>query len=142
MNSWSGINSVIAAATIEGENSGCDVIGIYEGFKRLREGKSKTVAFTAKDVLKIQTQGTYGQAESSRSSVCSPFDADGTGGSILRTSKMHPRTPQEVDNCLRVLEHLRVRYLVVGCCFYHSPLHPSILHLVLVAGVVPRPLVV
>ena len=34
------------------------------------------------------------------------------GGSILRTSKQQLSTPQHVDNCLRVLQHHRVRYLV------------------------------
>ncbi len=68
----------------------CSVIGLYEGYKRLKDGKSKIITFTQKDVLKIAH----------------------TGGSIIRTSKMHPTTAQEVDNVLRVLEHLRVRYLV------------------------------
>jgi len=66
------------------------VIGIYEGYKRLREGKSKTIVFKPQDVTRSQNKG----------------------GSILRTSKMQLNTDQEVDNVLRVLEHLRVRYLV------------------------------
>jgi len=85
-----GVNTVICAATLEGLNKGCEVIGIYEGYKRLREGKSKIIVFRAHDVTRIQTKG----------------------GSILRTSKMQLTTPQEVDNVLRVLEHHRVRYLV------------------------------
>ncbi len=36
-----------------------------------------------------------------------------SGGSFLRTSREKLSTSQEVDNVLRCLEHLRVRYLVV-----------------------------
>src|SRR5205085_9475008 len=35
-----------------------------------------------------------------------------TGGSLIRTSKQQLSTPAHVDNCLRVLQHHRVRYLV------------------------------
>lgn len=35
-----------------------------------------------------------------------------TGGSMLRTSKQQLQTSVHVDNCLRVLQHHRVRYLV------------------------------
>jgi 6-phosphofructokinase 1 len=85
-----GVNAVICSVTIEAINSGCDVIGIYEGYKRLREGKSKTIQFAKKDVQKLFSQG----------------------GSVLRTSKMQLTNAQEVDNVLRVLELLRVRYLI------------------------------
>jgi len=85
-----GVNGVICSVTLEAINKGCEVVGIYEGYKRLREGKSKTISFKVQDVTRIQTKG----------------------GSILRTSKMQLTSPQETDNVLRVLEHLRVRYLV------------------------------
>jgi len=85
-----GVNTVICAATLEALSNGCDVIGIFEGYKRLREGKSKIKTLLVQDVTRSQTKG----------------------GSILRTSKMQLRNAQEVDNVLRVLEHYRVRYLV------------------------------
>src|SRR4051794_38144315 len=69
-----GINGVVCAATLEAIKCGWDVIGFMEGYKRLREGKSKVVTFTGKDVMKFQTEG----------------------GSVLRTSKMQPTTPAEV----------------------------------------------
>lgn len=49
------------------------------------------------------------------------FEADevtnlySVGGSFLRTSRETLQSAQEVDNVLRVFEHLRVRYLVVRC---------------------------
>ncbi len=35
-----GINGVIASMTIEALNSNCSVIGFFEGFKQLKQGKS------------------------------------------------------------------------------------------------------
>lgn len=85
-----GINGIIASVTIEAINQGLMVIGFYEGFKRLRQGKSLVERLEMATVTKIQNQG----------------------GSYLRTSKHMLNTPEEVDNCLRVLEHHRIRYLV------------------------------
>jgi ATP-dependent phosphofructokinase / diphosphate-dependent phosphofructokinase len=85
-----GINSVIAAVTIEALNSSCSVLGIYEGFKQLKQGLSLTTPLTVDSVTRIYQ----------------------SGGSILRTSKQQLKSSQEIDNALRVLEHHRVRYLV------------------------------
>eukprot|EP00474_Spongospora_subterranea_P004162 CRZ04620.1 hypothetical protein [Spongospora subterranea] len=87
-----GINSVISAVTIEAINSGLDVIGIKWGFKRIRTGEAVdcVVPLTYPTVSSIHSQA----------------------GSILFTSKAQLTCNQEVDNVLRSLEHLRVRYLV------------------------------
>jgi len=85
-----GINGVISSVTIEALNSGCTVLGIYEGFKQLKQGKSMVTNLEWNDVTRIYN----------------------TGGSILRTSKQQLTTAAEIDNTLRVLEHHRVRYLV------------------------------
>lgn len=125
-----GINAVVTAAVLEGTKAGCEyvlstgtvdccfvvhvcalllllcsVIGIYEGWKRLREGKSKVLNFTVKDVAKLQS----------------------TGGSILRTSKVCwsvcqlsclSRMVIVSGNCLFVV----VVLLLVLVCFYYIPL--------------------
>jgi len=85
-----GVNGVISAVTLEALNQSCTVIGFYEGFKQMKQGISMTTTLEAKDVSRIHDQG----------------------GSILRTSKRQVSTAKEVDNCLRVLEMHRVRYLV------------------------------
>lgn len=85
-----GINGVISSVTIEALNSGCTVLGIYEGFKQLKQGKSMVTSLEWDDVTRIYN----------------------TGGSILRTSKQQLTNAHDIDNCLRVLEHHRVRYLV------------------------------
>ena len=41
------------------------------------------------------------------------------GGSLLRTSKNQITDSKQVDNCLRVLEMNRVRYLVVSLRAHH-----------------------
>ena len=61
----SGINGVIHAATIEAINNGLEVIGIYDGFKHLMEGKVVGVPLTIANVSRIHLDG----------------------GSILRTSR-------------------------------------------------------
>jgi hypothetical protein len=85
-----GINGVISSVTIEALNSNCSVLGFFEGFKQLKLGKSMAMDILFNDVTRIHS----------------------TGGSMLRTSKQQLSTPQHVDNCLRVLQHHRVRYLV------------------------------
>ena len=61
-----GINSVISAATIEAVNSGLEVVGIYDGFQHLMEGRTDMVRLLAiSDVSRMHFQG----------------------GSILRTSR-------------------------------------------------------
>jgi 6-phosphofructokinase 1 len=87
-----GINSVISAVTIEAINSGLEVIGIYDGFEHLMKGRTDMVRqLTIPDVSRIH------------------FD----GGSILRTSRANPtRTPEDLQNTLKALRELGIRYLV------------------------------
>ncbi len=87
-----GINGVIASATIEAINSGLRVIGIFDGYRDLAAGTDpKTVELTIEDVSRIHTYG----------------------GSMLRTSRTNPAKDEaSLDNCVRALEKLGVRYLV------------------------------
>ncbi|PKB79260.1 MAG: 6-phosphofructokinase [SAR202 cluster bacterium Io17-Chloro-G9] len=88
-----GINSAISAATIEATNCGLQVLGIYDGFEHLVDGRTDMVrSLTIPDVSRIHFQG----------------------GSILRTS----RTPitkraQDLDNTLNTLLGVGIKYLVL-----------------------------
>eukprot|EP01006_Ploeotia_vitrea_P030465 TRINITY_DN62878_c2_g1_i1.p1 TRINITY_DN62878_c2_g1~~TRINITY_DN62878_c2_g1_i1.p1 ORF type:complete len:435 (+),score=247.76 TRINITY_DN62878_c2_g1_i1:31-1305(+) len=88
-----GINAVISAAVLEGLASRCRVIGFFDGFKRIAEGRTKDVVHRF-DYNEVVTQ-MYDQ-----------------GGSFLRTSKMQVRSEQQANNCLRVLQFFRVRYVL------------------------------
>lgn len=87
-----GINGVIASATIEAINRGLRVIGIYDGYRNLASGGTpQTIELTIDDVAAIHT----------------------TGGSILRTSRTNPAKDEtSLNNCVRALDTLGVRYLV------------------------------
>jgi 6-phosphofructokinase 1 len=87
-----GINGVIASATIEAIHHGVRVIGIYDGYRHLARGDtSHVVELGVDDVSMIHA----------------------TGGSILRTSRTNPAEQTEtLDNCVRALAHLGVRYLI------------------------------
>jgi 6-phosphofructokinase len=85
-----GINGVISSITIEALNSNCSVLGFFEGFRQLRQGKSMAMSIEFGDITRSYN----------------------TGGSMIRTSKYQLQTAAHVDNCLRVLQHHRVRYLV------------------------------
>jgi 6-phosphofructokinase len=87
-----GINGVIASAAIEAINSGLRVIGIYDGYRRLADASPpETIELTIDRVSRVHT----------------------TGGSMLRTSRTNPaKDEQTLDNCVRALDALRVRYLV------------------------------
>jgi 6-phosphofructokinase len=87
-----GINSVIAAATIEAINSGLRVIGLRDGFRWLVEGDtSHALELRIADVSRIHL----------------------TGGSILRTSRTNPaRNQTSLDRAVQALEAMAVRYLV------------------------------
>jgi 6-phosphofructokinase 1 len=87
-----GINGVIASATIEAINSGKRVLGLYEGYRHIARGDTSHVKeLTIDDVSRIHF----------------------TGGSILRTSRTNPGKDEEtLDNCIRSLLQLGVRYLV------------------------------
>ncbi|HPP66996.1 MAG TPA: 6-phosphofructokinase, partial [bacterium] len=87
-----GINGVIGSATIEGLNSGFEVIGILDGFKWLSQGDvDHTIKLSEKDVIK------------------SRFD----GGSILHTSRENPTKSQEkMTNVVNSLNNLGIGYLI------------------------------
>jgi ATP-dependent phosphofructokinase / diphosphate-dependent phosphofructokinase len=94
-----GINSVISAATIEGRNSGWEVVGILDGFQHLIDGRTDGVRdLSITDVSRIHV----------------------TGGSILRTSRANPTVtdPDSSDpdwrlhNCVKALHELGVDALV------------------------------
>ncbi|NOY63946.1 MAG: 6-phosphofructokinase [Nitrospirae bacterium] len=87
-----GINGVISAATIEAVNSGLDVIGIRDGFKRLFAGDmSAAIRLGIDDVSRIHIEG----------------------GSILRTSRDYPsRLKTGLKKMMDTLYALNIRYLI------------------------------
>ncbi len=87
-----GINGVIGAATIGAIERGTEVIGLYDGYKWLCRGDGEHIKpMSLADVTRIH------------------FD----GGSILRTARDNPAKSKEaMDNVVRVLENLRVEYLL------------------------------
>lgn len=87
-----GINSAISAATIEAVNSGLEVVGIYDGYRYLMEGRVDRVRPLAiPDVSQIHFQG----------------------GSILRTSRSNPTgSAEELQRTLHALRELGIAYLV------------------------------
>lgn len=86
-----GINGVIHSAAIEAINNGLEVIGIYDGFKHLMEGKLVSKPLTIADVSRIHLDG----------------------GSILRTSRANPtRSPEALRNCVCALTEAGISLLV------------------------------
>jgi 6-phosphofructokinase 1 len=87
-----GINSVVSAVTIEARNEGLGVIGVYDGFEHLIEGRTDRVReLSIEDVSRIHFQG----------------------GSILRTSRANPTAGAEsLDRVVETLRSLGVEYLV------------------------------
>ncbi|MBV8638101.1 MAG: 6-phosphofructokinase [Candidatus Eremiobacteraeota bacterium] len=87
-----GINGVIASATIEAINCGLRVTGIYDGYRDLAAGTPpKTIELSIDYVAQNNTRG----------------------GSILRTSRTNPaKDEQTLENCVRSLETLGIRYLI------------------------------
>jgi 6-phosphofructokinase 1 len=94
-----GINSVIAAATIEAVNSGWEVVGILDGFSHLIErDTSRIQPLSIPDVSRIQV----------------------LGGSILYTSRANPTVRDDsaedpdwrIHHCLEALRSLGVNALV------------------------------
>lgn len=87
-----GINSVISAATIEAVNSGLDVVGIYDGFQHLMEGRTDVVRPLAiPDVSRVHFQG----------------------GSILRTSRaVVTKSRETLDRAAASLRDLGLSYLL------------------------------
>jgi 6-phosphofructokinase len=87
-----GINGVISAVTIEAIEQGMEVVGCYDGFKWLVEGRTdKTINLQIADVKQINLRG----------------------GSILRTSRTNPtKSPEMMKNVLDTFQKLGVTKLV------------------------------
>jgi 6-phosphofructokinase 1 len=87
-----GINGVIAAATIEAINSGCDVIGLLDGYRWIALGDTAHVKrLEIEDVSRIHF----------------------TGGSILRTSRTNPAKDEaSLDNSVKSLTALGITHLL------------------------------
>ncbi|MFQ5697750.1 MAG: diphosphate--fructose-6-phosphate 1-phosphotransferase [Myxococcota bacterium] len=87
-----GINAVIAAATIQARNSGCEVVGILDGYRWLSHGDISHVRMLqVADVSRIHFRG----------------------GSILRTSRANPtRHPHQLEAVAKALRQLEVRALL------------------------------
>ncbi|MEA3309884.1 MAG: diphosphate--fructose-6-phosphate 1-phosphotransferase [Chloroflexota bacterium] len=86
-----GINGVIHSATIEAVNNDCEVLGIYDGFKHLMEGKLVVEELTINDVSRIHLNG----------------------GSILRTSRANPtKSAAALAQCGRTLLKANIGYLL------------------------------
>ncbi len=87
-----GINGVIHSAAIEARTQGYEVVGIYDGFKHMMEGRLVATPLTIEDVSRIYLRG----------------------GSILRTSRANPtREEEHLRLCAEALMEGRVGYLVV-----------------------------
>jgi ATP-dependent phosphofructokinase / diphosphate-dependent phosphofructokinase len=87
-----GINSAISAATIEAINSGLEVMGIYDGYQWLMEGRIEGVRpLDIREVSFIHSRG----------------------GSILRTSRSNPtRSPEKLQCIVDALRELGIAYLI------------------------------
>ncbi len=87
-----GINGVISAATIEARKHGHEVVGFYDGFEHLSQGRSDQCRkLDIPDVTRIHFQG----------------------GSILRTSRANPtKDPAHMANVLKALKEHQIEYLV------------------------------
>jgi ATP-dependent phosphofructokinase / diphosphate-dependent phosphofructokinase len=86
-----GINGVIHSATIEAINNGIEVVGIYDGFQHLMEGKLVSTPLTIDDVSRIHLDG----------------------GSILRTSRANPtKSREDLRKCACALAEAGISLLV------------------------------
>eukprot|EP01086_Lenisia_limosa_P012981 TRINITY_DN41700_c0_g1_i1.p1 TRINITY_DN41700_c0_g1~~TRINITY_DN41700_c0_g1_i1.p1 ORF type:complete len:437 (+),score=175.06 TRINITY_DN41700_c0_g1_i1:43-1353(+) len=95
-----GMNCVISSATIEAINQGWDVIGFYDGFKWLVEGRTDKIGY-----LNISGYTSEGGVKVSR--------IHNRGGTVLRTSRVNPtRNPVHLTNTVEALKKLNVKYLV------------------------------
>jgi len=86
-----GINGTIGAITLEASNRGHEIVGIYEGFAHLMEGRTDRVKILKHDdVSRIHFQG----------------------GSILATSRANPtKNAAHLKNVVDALLALNIRYL-------------------------------
>ena len=87
-----GINGAIGAVTLEAGNRGHQVVGIYDGFSHLMEGKTeRTKILDHDDVSRIHF----------------------AGGSILNTSRANPtKKAKDMEQVVAALNTLAVKYLV------------------------------
>jgi ATP-dependent phosphofructokinase / diphosphate-dependent phosphofructokinase len=86
-----GINGVIHSATIEAINNGIEVVGIYDGFQHLMEGKVVSTPLTIPVVSRILNEG----------------------GSILRTSRANPtKSVDDLRQCACALAEAGISLLV------------------------------
>lgn len=86
-----GINSVISSVTLEVLKRGHSVIGIYDGFRHLMEGKTEIEFLTIPKVTRIHR----------------------LGGSILRTSRSNPTKKEEhLRNTVETLKDIGITHLV------------------------------
>ena len=87
-----GINGIIHSVTIEAINNGLEVVGIYNGFQHLMQGKLVSRPLVINDISRIHLDG----------------------GSILHTSRANPTKDENaLANCVRALISEGVRHLVV-----------------------------
>jgi 6-phosphofructokinase 1 len=87
-----GINSAISAAAIEAVNENLEVVGIYDGYEHLMQGRTDMVRpLSIAEVSRIHFQG----------------------GSILRTSRANPtRTVADLRRAVEALRQLHITSLV------------------------------
>ncbi|MBL4888532.1 MAG: 6-phosphofructokinase [Candidatus Lindowbacteria bacterium] len=86
-----GINSVISSVTIEAINLGFEVVGFYDGFLHLAEGVRNFTKLEIQTVSRIQ----------------------GSGGSLLRTSRFNPtKDPEHLERAVRTIVGLNITHLV------------------------------
>lgn len=87
-----GINGVIGAATIEAVQNGMKVIGIYDGYKWLMQGRTDRVLdLTISDVSRIHFEG----------------------GSILRTSRANPtKNVKDLETVIKTFKKLGINHLL------------------------------
>jgi len=87
-----GINSALSAATIEAMKTGARVMGIYDGFEHLINGRTEMVRqLEYSDVSRIHFQG----------------------GSIIRTSRGNPtRSEADLQRTVDSLKELRLSHLI------------------------------
>ena len=86
-----GINSVISAVTIEARKHDWEVLGIFDGFAHLAEGRLEGIPLTIDGVSRIHTEG----------------------GSLLRVSRHNPTSrPEELARTVDTLLEAGVTHLV------------------------------
>ncbi len=87
-----GINSALSAAAIAAIQAGLDVVGIYDGFQHLMQGRTDMVRpLGIPDVSRIHFQG----------------------GSIIRTSRANPaRSDEDLERTVETLRKLDLSHLI------------------------------